>query len=259
MDDQGRQASGTLAGIQINGNQYPVTVGSGLTLINGTLSSSAAGGPTIGDAVSGGTAGGVLYVDASAKLADAAGVQIDPADGRLFSTTPIASPGTFGSTTRVSWGIVNGRPGIVAEVNGSWNWSFDFDGAHAYLTANGTNLGLWDVSTGAYFYAGVSVQAQDATGTIRTSGTVKSGLSDNAAATWKGYAALAAHDVNDGGTPREGVRAGSDGAQPLVGFFGTAPIARPSLTYSRATENAAQTQLRTALASLGLVADNTTA
>lgn len=258
MDDQGRLASGTLAGIQLDGKGYPVTVGPGLTLVKGTLSASAAGGPTIGDAVSGGTAGGVLYVDASAKLAEAAGVQIDPADGRLFSTTPIASPGTFGSTTRVSWGIVDGRPGIVAEVGGSWNWSFDFDGAHAYLAANGTNLGLWDVSTGAYFYAGVSVQAQDATGTIRTSGTVKSGLSDNAAATWKGYAALAAHDVNDGGTPREGVRAGSDGAQPLVGFFGTAPVAKGAITGSRGG-NAALASLLTYLASLGLITDSSTA
>ncbi len=44
-----------------------------------------------------------------------------------------------------------------------------------------------------------------------------------------------------------------------VGFFGSSPAARPALTYSRATENAAQTQLRTALQSLGLVTDSTTA
>lgn len=44
-----------------------------------------------------------------------------------------------------------------------------------------------------------------------------------------------------------------------LGFWGVTPTTRPSLTYSRATENAAQTQLRTALAALGLVADNTTA
>lgn len=44
-----------------------------------------------------------------------------------------------------------------------------------------------------------------------------------------------------------------------VGFYGTAPVARPSLTYSRATETAASTQLRTTLVALGLVTDSTVA
>lgn len=44
-----------------------------------------------------------------------------------------------------------------------------------------------------------------------------------------------------------------------IGFYGTAPIVRPSLTYSRATETAASTQLRTTLVALGLVTDSTVA
>lgn len=44
-----------------------------------------------------------------------------------------------------------------------------------------------------------------------------------------------------------------------LGFYGAPVTARPSLTYSRTGESAAEAQLRTALATLGLVADNTTA
>jgi predicted GH43/DUF377 family glycosyl hydrolase len=49
------------------------------------------------------------------------------------------------------------------------------------------------------------------------------------------------------------------GAGGKIGFYGTAPVVKPALTYSRATENAADTQLRTALVALGLVTDSTTA
>lgn len=48
-----------------------------------------------------------------------------------------------------------------------------------------------------------------------------------------------------------------DGAN--AGFFGTAPAAQPSLTYSRTGETTPEAQIRTALSALGLVADNTTA
>jgi hypothetical protein len=44
-----------------------------------------------------------------------------------------------------------------------------------------------------------------------------------------------------------------------TGFFGVAPVARPNLTYSRSGESSAETAIRQALASLGLVDDNTTA
>lgn len=44
-----------------------------------------------------------------------------------------------------------------------------------------------------------------------------------------------------------------------IGFFGATPVTKPVLTYSRATENAAQTQIRAALAALGLVTDSTVA
>jgi hypothetical protein len=60
--------------------------------------------------------------------------------------------------------------------------------------------------------------------------------------------------VAAGGKMRERIKLNPTG----IGFFGQAPAAQPSLTYSRRTENAAQTQLRQALAALGLVADNTT-
>lgn len=42
-----------------------------------------------------------------------------------------------------------------------------------------------------------------------------------------------------------------------VGFYGTNPILRPVLTYSRATETAATTQIRTTLVTLGLITDST--
>lgn len=259
MDDQGRFASGTLAGIQINGVSYPVTVGAGLTLTDGTLSAGGGSGSglTLGGAVAGGAAGEVLYVDASAKLAQAAGVQIDATDGRLFTTATIADPGFFGATTRISFGIMGGKPALVAEVNGSYNWTLDFDGPNAYLHANGANMAKWNVTTGVLFLAGLGVQQNDASGNPRTCGALQAGLSDNAAATWKGFAALVTYDVS--GTAREAVRAGSDGTQTLAGFFGAAPVAKPSLAYSRTGESAAAAALRAALAALGLVADNTVA
>ena len=58
-------------------------------------------------------------------------------------------------------------------------------------------------------------------------------------------------------TAGAGMLVGAAGGR--LGFNGTPPIARPSLTYSRATETAADAQLRTALAALGLVTDATTA
>lgn len=42
-----------------------------------------------------------------------------------------------------------------------------------------------------------------------------------------------------------------------LGFYGTSPVVKPALTYSRATETAASTQLRTTLVNLGLVTDST--
>lgn len=44
-----------------------------------------------------------------------------------------------------------------------------------------------------------------------------------------------------------------------LGFFGTAAVTRPTLTYSRAGESVAEAAQRVALAQLGLVLDNTTA
>lgn len=44
-----------------------------------------------------------------------------------------------------------------------------------------------------------------------------------------------------------------------LSFYGAAPVARPALTYSRTGETAAEAALRTALATLGLVTDSTTA
>jgi len=49
------------------------------------------------------------------------------------------------------------------------------------------------------------------------------------------------------------------GQSATLGFYNTTPVAKPILNYSRATETAAATQLRTALAALGLVTDSTTA
>ena len=45
----------------------------------------------------------------------------------------------------------------------------------------------------------------------------------------------------------------------MLGFFGTAAVARPVLTYSKTGESAAAAALRGALAALGLVTDNTVA
>jgi len=44
-----------------------------------------------------------------------------------------------------------------------------------------------------------------------------------------------------------------------IGFFGVAPVAKPALTYSKATETPAEAGIRTALVALGLVTDSTVA
>lgn len=110
MDDLGRQASGTLAGIQINGNQYPVTVGAGLTLTNGTLAASGGGGSTlaIGSAVTGGTAGSVLYVDASGNLGQ------DNANFHFDITNKAFGIGTNNPTALGN--LVVALPGTVVQV-----------------------------------------------------------------------------------------------------------------------------------------------
>lgn len=42
-----------------------------------------------------------------------------------------------------------------------------------------------------------------------------------------------------------------------IGLYRMTPVSRPVLTYSRATETTASTQLRAALTALGLVTDST--
>lgn len=48
-------------------------------------------------------------------------------------------------------------------------------------------------------------------------------------------------------------------AASALSFYGGTPVTKPSLTYSRTGETAAEAQIRAALAALGLVTDNTTA
>lgn len=55
-----------------------------------------------------------------------------------------------------------------------------------------------------------------------------------------------------------GSKIGTDPAQKL-GFWGATPVVRPALTYSRATETAADAALRAALVAMGLVTDSTVA
>jgi Protein of unknown function (DUF3168)/Head domain of trimeric autotransporter adhesin len=69
------------------------------------------------------------------------------------------------------------------------------------------------------------------------------------------------HLVNDFNNPITGLeylRAETNGTAAMIGFFGAAAVARPTITGSRGG-NAALASLLTALASLGLVTDSTTA
>jgi hypothetical protein len=75
----------------------------------------------------------------------------------------------------------------------------------------------------------------------------------------KGRLLLGAHDAaTSAGGPREGLRIESDGSNPLIGFLGAGAVARPTITGSRGG-NVALASLLTALASLGLITDSTTA
>lgn len=65
-----------------------------------------------------------------------------------------------------------------------------------------------------------------------------------------------AHD--SGGAARLSLRCGTSGTNPAMGFQGTAPIAKPTVTGSRGG-NAALASLLTALANYGLITDSTTA
>lgn len=199
MDDLGRQASGTLAGIQINGNQYPVTVGSGLTLANGTLSSS------------GGSGGG--------------------------------SAGTFTGLVTASSGqttpIVIGQASDNTAYTCVWGGQTVFDTSHAAIaiTASATQI----IASSQVF-----IQAAGSTRIICDSN--QAAINGQLNVLNKAGNAYFARFVPDAGQ---------------MGFFGAAanPVAQPSLTYSRtgSGETAALAALRAALASLGLIADNTTA
>lgn len=75
-------------------------------------------------------------------------------------------------------------------------------------------------------------------------------------ATRKGRGLL---QVWDWAGKREAIRAESDGTQAMIGFLGAPAVVRPAVTGSRADPEQALASLLTALASLGLITDSTTA
>jgi hypothetical protein len=102
----------------------------------------------------------------------------------------------------------------------------------------------------------LSFRATSSTTANRPQARIAHAWATSTDASRKGRLQLFAADFS--GTDREGVRVESDGTQSLVGFFGATAVAKPTVTGSRGG-NAALASLLTALASLGLITDSSSA
>lgn len=182
---------------------------------------------------------GNFYLNAagSAPLYDGSGNQ--------WKTRLEASTGT--ALHVLSFSDLGGAPGALAGLTAGWADDMiinDISVADLFARAARTGLVAAPASTTLYIQgaatAGYPVRVDVANG----GGTLTRRIELHGSGTQlKDAAAATMVDI---------------GASKL-GFFGTAAVAKPSLTYSRTGETTAEAQLRTALAALGLVTDSTTA
>jgi hypothetical protein len=99
------------------------------------------------------------------------------------------------------------------------------------------------------------LQGDSSTNTLRDIGTLEVQWATATDASRKGRVVLYAWDS---ASAREVIRGEASGSAPLIGFLGAAAVARPTVSGSRATDTWRQSVM-TALASLGLVTDTSTA
>lgn len=125
--------------------------------------------------------------------------------------------------------------------------------------ASGHTANAWDVkNSGGTVLAKLDASGVCTAAAFSTLNTITAGSNINVGST-NGYgmtysgglAAVALQKANV-----VGLAVGQSGGSPLVGFYGTAPAAKPTVTGSRGG-NAALASLLTQLASLGLVVDST--
>lgn len=100
----------------------------------------------------------------------------------------------------------------------------------------------------------VRLQGITSTSTARDQAHIDTEWADSTDATRKGRLKLSAADT----AAREGIRIEAGGGSALIGFYGAAAVAKPTVTGSRGG-NAALASLLTQLASLGLIVDSTSA
>lgn len=220
------------SGAGVTGGAVSITSGAGTTGASGNLTITTGVGATIGTLTiaggqpSGSAPGGNLVFTGGASVTSAIG-------GNLTFNGGLSASGTGGSLT-LTGGISN-----------------SYGANPASATFNG------GLSTGAG--SNINFQAGDAgLGSNANPGniTITTGLIDSfgGAGTSGGYFAVV--NQNNPSTPFK-IAVDATGLIDQIGFFGVTPIAKPTVTGSRATGVALQ-NLLTKLASLGLITDSTT-
>lgn len=106
----------------------------------------------------------------------------------------------------------------------------------------------------ASFGTGLAFTGKSSATSARNMGRIRAAWTTATDASRKARITLSAYDTAE----RDALMIEADGSNPMLGFFGTAPIAKPSVTGSRGG-NAALADLLTKLASLGLITDSTSA
>jgi hypothetical protein len=234
-----------------------VPYGAGVTIVPGSVA--------IGDAVSGGTAGRVLFAGAGPALADdddltwdapARALTVGATQAGLVKLGPLPGFPTFGGVwiaqatpSTINYAISGGGPDVF--FNGPGTIQFRIGNntrifTQDYRTTFGFNVSASDgdptatvtsMAAGATYAAlaldGVSGQTSplarlrgvSSTGTARDLGYVDAGFAVATDASFTGYIDV---DANDFAGRRKGLRVASDGTQALVGAFGATPVARPS-------------------------------
>lgn len=213
-----------------------------------------------------------LYVEGGWFAAQRAGIDLNAVeDGRVVDTTLEGAGTGSGDGIRLTGcSYVTLNPGEIVGYPG-WGVSFGTGNSRIMLlaptrTSPGGALGFLDPANyepSVHDYERVKLfgSGVDQTYSVELSSRFDYGEAVRLSARGSQGAVSLLSWGQDNGL---GLSGGSGGvivsrAAERVGFYGTPPVARPALTYSRTGESAAEAQLRAALVALGLVTDSTTA
>jgi hypothetical protein len=167
-------------------------------------------------------------------------------------TAPTTSPTDTVQLTAVDRGGTAGKRSLqVRTEDGTTHVLGDLSGLGTTLTATlGSGASYQELSVkGSQLFVGQSSVQERAQALLSSSWVVSTDATRTARLTVSAYDATAA---------REGLRVEADGTAARLGFYGSAAVARPTVSGSRGG-NAALASALTALANLGLMTDSSTA